>query len=841
MPPTRTNPPESSVGPIRQPRGVSRVNKNQATACASCRSRRVKCDRKKPQPGEPSTSAVPCSECYQRGFQCVDEIRDIQPPKLLRRGRKIQELERIFAIGQNERYSPSPEPTLERYAPPPPSAVPTLEMPFFSSRFYRRFHVQRPIVDPVEFVERFQRHITQGAPLGTYGELIAKLLATWAASYGVNARGEEEPHDGLAGVERRRAATNIMVQELLAIIDRHAVMRSISWDGVRVLLLLIPLTEEVQTDADRATMYQSTVLQVYSLSTMSDALQTNETGGQVDQMVRARIFWYGHVHEGLTNGLKGKKLIFDQDDVDAFKSPLSVRDYNTSLAKSPITNSYTYKFATAPIRLSAACRLVNATLTGPKADRAETVDRMAMDRVWTSLTASWDEFEGLRSLGGTSAMQNEETDRFISGWQIFIFEALNVIRERLLERISRLRSSRIAPAGGESPSHRSKLTDLEHLHDIADSRCQDLLPQVMELIKRHIGTAFFEYDASLCRDGVFYAGERIAGEPDSGYDVHVCLEALGQMRWAYSKSTQRTEKLKAIWEKRQAAVATLPPAPAGTPPLLSHPGLPPRTRIGLGVPVVHPAGPAGPIFDPLDVGGPQTYNSTTYPVPGADTTGYIMGAMSYPGIEPMYPSDTGTANNYHGRSPPHLSSSVTAGPPHPSMTLPALVKMDPTPAPEYPYDPASQLNPLDHLPPPHLQNSVKPGSQSPTSPLSYSFSSSYPPHQLQPSAQYGYGSSSIPQRGYIDSAMGSYYTNPGVSNSVDYFPDLLHFDAAPLEQQDMGPSLARTVTSASGHLQTGTPPHYHGGGDIPYDSSQASTSVRPPASSVPNVHAFYPS
>lgn len=170
---------------------------------------------------------------------------------------------RIFGIAQNERWSISPEPTLERYAPPPPSAVPMLEMPFFNSKFYRRFHVQRqclqrsssaprpsslipptgPIVDPVEFVERFQRHINQGTPLGTYGELIAKLLATWAASYGVNARGEEEPHDHFDGVERRRAATNIMVQELLAIIDRHAVMRSISWDGVRVLLLLIPLTE----------------------------------------------------------------------------------------------------------------------------------------------------------------------------------------------------------------------------------------------------------------------------------------------------------------------------------------------------------------------------------------------------------------------------------------------------------------------------------------------------------------------------------------------------------------------------------------------------------------------
>lgn len=75
---------------------------------------------------------------------------------------------------------------------------------------------------------------------------------------------------------------------------------------------------------------------------MSDALQTNETGGQVDQMVRARIFWYGHVHEGspaflatppsslltahptlgLTNGLKGKKLILYV--VDPGRCPLGI-------------------------------------------------------------------------------------------------------------------------------------------------------------------------------------------------------------------------------------------------------------------------------------------------------------------------------------------------------------------------------------------------------------------------------------------------------------------------------------------------------------------------------------
>lgn len=150
---------------------------------------------------------------------------------------------------------------------------------------------------------------------------------------------------------------------------------------------------------------------------------------------------------GLTNGLKGKKLILsvddisppvpdspthnffpfpsDQEDVDAFRSPLSTGDYNYSLSRSPITNSYTYQYATAPIRLSAACRLVNSVLTGPKAERSERVDRIAMNRVWSAFADSWEEFEGLRILrpGATGTIvQHEETDRFVSGWQVRVLQ-----------------------------------------------------------------------------------------------------------------------------------------------------------------------------------------------------------------------------------------------------------------------------------------------------------------------------------------------------------------------------------------------------------------------------------
>jgi len=100
-----------------------------------------------------------------------------------------------------------------------------------------------PIVDPTEFVDRYGKFLSKGVPLGDYGDLIAKLLVTWAASYGVNEHGEEDTHGGFQSVDHRRSVTNSMARELLVLIDRYAVMRNISWDGVRVLLLLLPLTE----------------------------------------------------------------------------------------------------------------------------------------------------------------------------------------------------------------------------------------------------------------------------------------------------------------------------------------------------------------------------------------------------------------------------------------------------------------------------------------------------------------------------------------------------------------------------------------------------------------------
>ena len=77
----------------------------------------------------------------------------------------------------------------------------------------------------------------------TAGQLIALILVVWAASFGVNEYGVEELYDNQGSSRRRRDRINEMVQEVLFLIDIHGILRKPSWDGVRALLLILPLTQ----------------------------------------------------------------------------------------------------------------------------------------------------------------------------------------------------------------------------------------------------------------------------------------------------------------------------------------------------------------------------------------------------------------------------------------------------------------------------------------------------------------------------------------------------------------------------------------------------------------------
>lgn len=75
------------------------------------------------------------------------------------------------------------------------------------------------------------------------GQLIALTLVVWAATFGVNEFGIEEMQESTADARQRKEHINEMLQELLYLIDLHGILRKTSWDGVRLLLLMLPLTQ----------------------------------------------------------------------------------------------------------------------------------------------------------------------------------------------------------------------------------------------------------------------------------------------------------------------------------------------------------------------------------------------------------------------------------------------------------------------------------------------------------------------------------------------------------------------------------------------------------------------
>lgn len=106
--------------------------------------------------------------------------------------------------------------------------------------------------------------------MGHEGGLIAMLLVVWAASFGLDERGL--PPDNHTGTEdsgftgtnddndttdprklkdvsqeakwrERKDKTDAMLREVLELIDFHGVMRRPTLDGVRALLLILPLLE----------------------------------------------------------------------------------------------------------------------------------------------------------------------------------------------------------------------------------------------------------------------------------------------------------------------------------------------------------------------------------------------------------------------------------------------------------------------------------------------------------------------------------------------------------------------------------------------------------------------
>ncbi|KDQ60654.1 hypothetical protein JAAARDRAFT_204482 [Jaapia argillacea MUCL 33604] len=609
-----TSPPYP-MPPPRRSSNKPKSSRQQFSACGACRMRRVRCDLKDRQ--QSSTLDIPfaaCSNCKERGLKCVDEFAQVKAVKLLRRGRRLQQVEAVYGkVSEQENpslcldHSAGPS---NLYAQPQPLyTIPTLKPEFFGSSFFQQFLIQRPIIEPAEFTTRFFEY-TKGHSdaLGIAGQLIAMLLVVWAASFGIDEAGnpiEPSPLDSsrsttrgtsrsssgtdslhntgdfddarYASIRKRKERTNDMLMELLRLIDVCGILRKPTWDGVRVLLLILPLTQEVQTHLERLTMYETTLNQIYTLCSLSPASSVSSGHGEyIDALVRSRIFWYAHVHEGVTTGLRGGRLILSDDDLAAFQttlpplpipsSPPSVSpSCNGSMSSPPpltrtsLTYAVTYRYASIPIRLSAACRAVHTALTGPKARQRGEIDDAALRGVWNELDVSWKELEAMKGSGGGAlgVFGTEEVLRFVSGWQIFIFECHSIIREALKARVVSFSESS-TPTNMDPPFFSSPPTQQCEkalgLYSIATQKCHRVVQDVLVILRNNLGTSFFELDASLVRDGCFFAAFLVAGELGNEEDVDVCLRALQEMRWAYCKSEEREKSVKMIWEARRQRI-----------------------------------------------------------------------------------------------------------------------------------------------------------------------------------------------------------------------------------------------------------------------------------------------
>jgi len=284
------------------------------------------------------------------------------------------------------------------------------------------FNAIGPIIDPHEFRERFiasyhaklaasasaSSSLLRQHPKSQYKatddlSLLANVLTTWAASYGVDEYGHEDADanaqdlaaanasnrgigtggngagnmggDGegseqavanaAARKKARRMRVTEMVKEILEGVDRLALLRRPTWDGVRVLMLLMPLTEgkipaffppswrplrfhlpafaslcdrgrgawtqgqdvifflfflycnrsppcsrwsaDSLGPMDRLSMYQSTISQIYTLCTHGSSLVA---GSFREKLVIARTFWYAYVHEGMICSSRTLSRIF---------------------------------------------------------------------------------------------------------------------------------------------------------------------------------------------------------------------------------------------------------------------------------------------------------------------------------------------------------------------------------------------------------------------------------------------------------------------------------------------------------------------------------------------------
>ncbi|KAL1669321.1 hypothetical protein GGG16DRAFT_127897 [Schizophyllum commune] len=581
----------------RRPSGQPKSSRQQFSACGACRMRRVRCDLK----DLPSVNGSPpaCSNCKERGLKCVDEFADVKAVKLLRRGRRLQQVEAIYGKVDNN-AGPALGASAHRQV-----TIPSLQPEFFTSQFWKLFHMQRPVLDPTELAARVSAHVKGNNSLGAPGEILTLVLVVWAASFGVDERGvcepssvDEDPNrartrsastttsahghkacDASTKRQGRKDRTIAMLRELLELVDMHGLLRKPSWDGCRALLLITPLLEDF-IPLERNNFTEVALMQARALC-CSHAASSPQSPDQT--ITRLRILSYAIIQDAFTNGLSGNRLVFDEIDIDTINR-LSIAighsysPYSPSFPSSPMGmhsptsgqsgNGYLFMM---PLHLAAVCWKINAALTSVSAMRriedGQGIDAQGMREIWDGLDRCWEDFDGIRLSTAASEESVFDLQRFVGAWQVAIFECHNIVRESLKQVLNT----------GASTPHKPVPHIAYQLQDVATRRCLELLPKTLSIIKMHAShsgnhmdsSGLFRWDTGIVRDGCFFAGVLAASVKKDGADdfkleacrlspadleegVALTISALSEMNWALSKSDDREQTIRLIWQTKSS-------------------------------------------------------------------------------------------------------------------------------------------------------------------------------------------------------------------------------------------------------------------------------------------------
>jgi hypothetical protein len=215
-------------------------------------------------------------------------------------------------------------------------------------------------------------------------------------------------------------------------------------------------------------MFESIVSQVHALCRFgNDNLTQPSQDRYRESLSRARVFGYAYTHEGITNALKGGRLVMNEDDLEGFQhalpaaqtsipsssalpsamfqtfgndTPSPYSDVIQAMAESRYRShsrtfllyQLTMHHFDLTLEVATVCRRIHTVLTGPRArqlasDHGGSLNSNDLRTIWGGLGKCWDKFEatresGLWNAGVDEICPSQDVDTFVSGWQIFLFE-----------------------------------------------------------------------------------------------------------------------------------------------------------------------------------------------------------------------------------------------------------------------------------------------------------------------------------------------------------------------------------------------------------------------------------